>query len=725
MKKIFTSLSMILLSVAMYAATEPAWYNDVQSITANGEYYIYSVNGKGFMQAGKSTVQAISESNYTNISSYKFKISKAEKGYVTNGNYYLKSYMVLGGSGSGSGPVCTSKSDDGTEIIWTIMNGGEYWNIHGFYNAWLADRYPALKYQSGAYEGYMNGSGINYSKTKDTQTAAEFRWLLVSQAQIDRHFAIFAWDKYIETVSISEYNGQVPAAYYAAMEALYTKTFSVQDENVTPEQIEAARTELNDLLANATLVTAAFAEAKATINALEGIKDKGEDFTQITADIQNARTQIEQAKSVAELKAATSAPALKQIDPITFNKTTFEALSFVTGAASTPAGRKITYKAKDANIINADGKAIYKGTTKLTATAAATDKYYKFVRTADVTVTAEPTTAQETKTITYGDQVTWNGYDLSTYPVGQHTLIFETLNEVGAQLTITLTLTVNKMPKLSVAVPIEFCQGGSQLYRGKIYTEAGTDVIEVTGATRDTVFNVTVTVNMPSYVEQTITVQVGQPVQFEGEGWLIRGETPVVGDEYPTVKADTANLWFVRYGTTVKGCDEVEKMFVKIELFDPYELEKDLDFCEGETVEYHGKPYSEQGTFTETLEGLIRDTLLTVNVTVFPKSYEEQTMTLAAGDVLTLPEGEWMLGEETVSNEYETSEDDVPELVFVQTGETGEGCEAIKKLIVTVTSREGFDNIRSAEKAQKVMIDGVLYIRRGNRLFTAEGHEVK
>ena len=41
------------------------------SITANGQYYIYSVNGKAFMQAGQSQVKAITTSNYTNFSKTK------------------------------------------------------------------------------------------------------------------------------------------------------------------------------------------------------------------------------------------------------------------------------------------------------------------------------------------------------------------------------------------------------------------------------------------------------------------------------------------------------------------------------------------------------------------------------------------------------------------------------------------------------------------------------
>ena len=88
MRKIFTFL-MSLLTIGVFAATEQAWYNDVTSITANGQYYIYSVNGAGFMQAGQAQVKAITTSNYTNASTFKFKISAANQGYVTNGSYYV------------------------------------------------------------------------------------------------------------------------------------------------------------------------------------------------------------------------------------------------------------------------------------------------------------------------------------------------------------------------------------------------------------------------------------------------------------------------------------------------------------------------------------------------------------------------------------------------------------------------------------------------------------
>ena len=208
MKKIFTLL-MACLAISAFAATEPAWYNDVTSITANGQYYIYSVNGQAFMQAGQAQVKAITTSNYTNASTFKFTISKADQGTVKSGNYYLKVYREI--SGTSSGPLNT-KTANGTSIIWTLMANGDYWNIHSYYNV-FGDRYPALYYKDGTYDAYLkHNGGISYSNTKDLQTATEYRWYLVSQAQLDRHFAIYFFDAYNESLNIAQYENKVPAA---------------------------------------------------------------------------------------------------------------------------------------------------------------------------------------------------------------------------------------------------------------------------------------------------------------------------------------------------------------------------------------------------------------------------------------------------------------------------------------------------------------------------------
>ena len=690
MRKIFTFL-MSLLTIGVFAATEQAWYNDVTSITANGQYYIYSVNGAGFMQAGQAQVKAITTSNYTNASTFKFKISAANQGYVTNGSYYVRSYMVLTGSSS-SGPVCTKQSDDGTKIIWTSMNGGEYWNIHSYYNAWFADRYPALRYQDNKYDGYMSGSGVSYSSTKDTQTGTEFRWYLVSQAQLDRHFAIYFFEAYKETLNIAQYEGQVPAAYYTALQTAYNKSFSVKNAAHSATVVNAAKSELETLYTNAPAIKEAYLTAKGTIDALENA-DKGEDFEEVTNDITAARTALEAAMTVDEVNAAVA--GLKAIDPITFNVTTFMAGKALGTPASTTAGRTITYDADDKTIINAAGQPIYKGTTKLTATAAATNDYYKFVRSAQVTVNAEDTEAQETKTITYGDNELWHGKDLSAYMVGQHTLTFDTLNIYGGAHKITLTLTVNKIATLNVPVELSLCEGGSEIYRDVEYSQAGTYPVNATGATRDTVYNVTVTVLQPSVGTDSKTITFGDDAEWNGIA----------------LKDSTVGVHYVVYETTnAAGCDSTITLTLTVNKLETLNVPVALSFCEGASEIYRGVEYTKAGTYPVNATGAVRDTVYNVTVTILQPTTGTDTKTITFGD-----DAEWngiALKDSTVGVHY---------VVYETTNAAG--CDSTITLTLTVNKLETLNvpvALSFCEGASEIY-RGVEYTKAGTYPVNATG----
>ena len=79
------------------------------------------------------------------------------------------------------------------------------------------------------------------------------------------------------------------------------------------------------------------------------------------------------------------------------------------------------------------------GEYEVPAVGATRDTLYK------VTVTVlQPTTGTDSKTITYGDNESWHGTDLSGYNAGEHEVIYHTTNAVGCDSTVTLSLTVNK-----------------------------------------------------------------------------------------------------------------------------------------------------------------------------------------------------------------------------------------------------------------------------------------
>lgn len=181
-----------------------------------------------------------------------------------------------------------------------------------------------------------------------------------------------------------------------------------------------------------------------------------------------------------------------------------------------------------------------------------------------VTVTVkQPTTAQETKTITVGDAGTWRGHDLSEYAVGKYELKDTTTNAAGCEHIITLLLTVNKLATYKETKELTFCEGDSEEYRGVVYDKAGTYTLNIPGATCDTTITVIVTVNKNTYSELNQTVMAGDVVALPAGEWHL-GEA-VYTDSYQTQETDTENLIFTQFGTTPQGCDAITKLFVTVE----------------------------------------------------------------------------------------------------------------------------------------------------------------
>ena len=753
MRKLFTFISFVLLSASLFAATEQAWYNDVTSITNNGQYYIYSVNGKGFMQGGNSKVKAVTQNNYNSESNLLFTISTSNK-RTYSGSNYLCSYET-----KTCGPVGGTNTN-GSTMIWEGKSG--YWLVYGSYTfIWAQKAY--LRYESNAYDATCLSPDLSDSK---------FHWYLVSPAQYDRHWAIYLYDRYKESISdYTKWENLVPAAYYTALADAYAVTYSVKNTAHSKEVVTAHRADLKALYDNAEAVANVYAAAKDKINALEAVEDKGEDFAEVTAGITAARSAIEEAMSVDALNAAVSAPALKAIDPITFSVTEFTAINPVEGAAASVAGRAITYEAVDKNIIN-NGKALYKGTTKLTATAAATDAYYKFVRSAQVTVDA-PTTygdfeetscdepveyngktysettkedvnvglnymggdsvvhvaitinhatfGTEEMAITVGDDIEWNGIALKDSTVGAHSVVAVLTNAASCDSTVTLTLTVNKMDTLKVDTAFAFCEGGSEEFHGKTYTEAIKDTILAIGETRDTLYFVNVTVLQPSFGAEEMTITVGDDVEWNG----IALKDSTVGEH--TVIYETTN---------VAGCDSTVTLSLTVNKMDTLKIYYPIGFCAGDSAEYRGKWYFEYALDTIYAEGDVRDTIIYVEVMLLPTTdlivlYD----TIVSGNEVILPEGEWVIGEDTVSGTYPTVEsEDASELIFHQYFDEPVVCGPnYIELIVTVTPKEqkpgdtttDIEDVLDAQKAEKVLIDGVLYIRRNDALYTTEGRRVE
>ena len=328
-------------------------------------------------------------------------------------------------------------------------------------------------------------------------------------------------------------------------------------------------------------------------------------------------------------------------------------------------------------------------------------------------IVKQPSFSTDTKTITFGDNAKWNGIALSDSTVGVHYVVYETTNAAGCDSTVTLTLTVNKMEDFLAEKELAFCEGDSVEYHGSWYFEEGEDEITIPGATRDTTITIYITVYEKSYTTDTKTITFGDDAEWNGIA----------------LSDSTVGVHTVIYETTsAAGCDSTVTLTLTVNKMEDFLAEKELAFCEGDSVEYHGSWYFEEGEDEITIPGATRDTTITIYITVHEKSYEEIFLTDTVGNTIVLPEGEWILGEETLSGTYELQEADIEGLEFVQYSETEHGCEAVTMLFVTVEERpinEGVENVIADKSAQKFLQNGAIYIRRGEKEYSVDGRLVK
>lgn len=684
MKKIYLLIVAVLATMNMHAATEQAWYNDVTSIAANGQYYIYSVNGKGFVQENSNAMKTATASSAPSL----WTISKANGGTVKSaGGYYLRAYQTNSNT--------TSKSTtEGSAEVHEVFVDNKFWNIHGHYEYKigilpLGTYYSALYYNGTEYNATANLTDIK--DQKDTQ----YQFWIISTAQYDRHWAIYAFDAYKETITdYTNYEGLVPTAYYTALSNTYSQSFDVKNAEHSVTVVNEAKSTLQTLYNNAPSVADAYAVAKAKINALDGLKDKGEgDLTEINNDITAARIAIEQAMSVTALETATSAPNLKAIDPIAFQVTEFTALQPLGAPASTTNGRAITYAAADNKIINAEGLPIYKGTTKLTATAAATNDYYEFVRSATVTVLAINNTGEDGGSVCEGSTFTYEGAE---YAAGTHEVTL--VNRTGGDSVVTLT--VSARPVYNTTDGATIC--ASELpytWQGETFTAAGVITKTLTSSVDcDSTVTFTLTVNQESAFQEDLTIAYGDQVTWNGYDL----SELAVGNhekEYTTQNA--------------AGCDSVVTLKLTVTKMPVLETQTDLSFCANDSVEYREVWYKEGGEFAISAIGEVRDTLINVVIAKLETDYIE------------LPEAFITAGESVTWKEQELVLEAAGDTTLVDSLLNLNGCDSVIVLTVHVNPAipSAIGNTNTTVETGKVFRNGQMFILRGKELFDVTGRK--
>lgn len=286
---------------------------------------------------------------------------------------------------------------------------------------------------------------------------------------------------------------------------------------------------------------------------------------------------------------------------------------------------------------------------------------------------------------------------------------FNAAADVVRTITVVAPTTYGDFAQTTCDEPVEFNE--------KTYTETTQEDVNVglNFMGGDSIVHVSVVINHASFGEDVMTIAYGAEETWKG----IELKDSTIGVH--TVIFDTVNA---------VGCDSIITLTLTVTKQEALEIQQSLEFCEGDSVEFRGEWYKEaQELFVINAEGEIRDTVINVTITVNPKEYSELQMTDTVGNVIALPEGEWLLGEKVVTGTYELQEADTAGLEFRQYAQTLAGCEALTVLFVTVEPKpeeeQGFENINAALKAEKFVLDGVMYIRRGDKIYTTTGSVLK
>ena len=256
---------------------------------------------------------------------------------------------------------------------------------------------------------------------------------------------------------------------------------------------------------------------------------------------------------------------------------------------------------------------------------------------------------------------------------------------------------------------------GASICEGSFYsddnfenlTEAGvyTDTLKTTyGA--DSIITFTLTLNPLFHSEEEMAYTIGEQHSWQG---IDLSEFGV---------CDTT---LVMEYQSVYGCDSTYTLHLTVKpLIITYGADT-IHACSGETVIYEGKAYKQSATDSVVLSGqnYAGGDSIVLLVVSFSQSFSAETY-------LTITEGD----EETWQG-IDLSEFAVGDTALVAEYQTVYGCDSIYVLYLTVEEKteEPKDEAVPSTDAdqigvQKIMKDGMLYIRKGEELFDIRGRKV-
>lgn len=252
---------------------------------------------------------------------------------------------------------------------------------------------------------------------------------------------------------------------------------------------------------------------------------------------------------------------------------------------------------------------------------------------------------------------------------------------------------------------------GASICEGSFYsddnfenlTEAGvyTDTLKTTyGA--DSIITFTLTLNPLFHSEEEMAYTIGEQHSWQG---IDLSEFGV---------CDTT---LVMEYQSIYGCDSTYTLHLTVKpLIITYGADT-IHACSGETVIYEGKAYKQSSTDSVVLSGqnYAGGDSIVLLVVSFSQSFSAETY-------LTITEGD----EETWQG-IDLSEFAVGDTALVAEYQTVYGCDSIYVLYLTVeeNNKEALPFTEADQiGVQKIMKDGMLYIRKGEELFDIRGRKV-
>ena len=199
----------------------------------------------------------------------------------------------------------------------------------------------------------------------------------------------------------------------------------------------------------------------------------------------------------------------------------------------------------DANFEHLTEAGVYKDTLKTTYGA---DSIITF------TLAVNPLFhSEEVLSFTTGEQHSWQGIDLSEFPIGDTTLVDEYKSIYGCDSIYTLHLTVKPRIITYGADTIHACSGETVIYEGKAYRQSATDSVVLSGqnyAGGDSIVVLVVSFSQSFSVEAFLTITEGDAEEWQSVDLSTIG----VGDT--TLVAEYQ---------TIYGCDSTYVLYLTVE----------------------------------------------------------------------------------------------------------------------------------------------------------------